>query len=231
LLQMTFCGGRAVTRNIAIDTAVAYTRVSTAQQGKSGLGLEAQQAALARFAEAEGYRLIETFQEVETGKGSDALERRPQLAAALAAAKKIKAPIIVAKLDRLSRDVHFISGLMTHRTPFIVAELGADADPFMLHLYAAIAEKERRLISRRTKDALAAKKAQGVKLGGLNAGGIKNRDEAKERAEQLRQIFAELAGLSARKIAAELNARGIATPAGGKWYAVQVLRVQSRLTR
>jgi DNA invertase Pin-like site-specific DNA recombinase len=78
---------------------------------------------------------------------------------------------------------------------------------------------------------LAAKKAQGVKLGGLNAGGIKNRDEAKERAEQLRQIFAELAGLSARKIAAELNARGIATPAGGKWYAVQVLRVQSRLTR
>jgi Resolvase, N terminal domain len=117
-----------------MQAAVAYTRVSTAQQGKSGLGLEAQQAALARFAEAEGYRLIETFQEVETGKGSDALERRPQLAAALAAAKKIKAPIIVAKLDRLSRDVHFISGLMTHRTPFIVAELGADADPFMLHL-------------------------------------------------------------------------------------------------
>ena len=197
-----------------MQAAVAYTRVSTAQQGKSGLGLEAQQAALARFAEAEGYRLIETFQEVETGKGSDALERRPQLAAALAAAKKIKAPIIVAKLDRLSRDVHFISGLMTHRTPFIVAELGADADPFMLHLYAAIAEKERRLISRRTKDALAAKKAQGVKLGGLNAGGIKNRDEAKERAEQLRQIFAELAGLSARKIAAELNKRGVPTLIG-----------------
>ena len=87
------------------------------------------------------------------------------------AARKLKAPIIVAKLDRLSRDVHFISGLMSHKTPFIVAELGPDADPFMLHLYAALAEKERRLISQRTKDALAAKKAQGVKLGGLQREG------------------------------------------------------------
>src|SRR5258706_15492789 len=130
--------------------AIAYIRVSTRKQS---LGLEAQQTILAKFAEAGGYHLIETFQEVETGKGADALDRRPQLAAALKAAKKIKAPIIVAKLDRLSRDVHFISGLMTHRTPFIVAELGADADPFMLHLYAAIAEKERRVISQRTKDA------------------------------------------------------------------------------
>ncbi len=115
-----------------MKTAVAYTRVSTARQGRSGLGLEAQQAALARFAEAEGYWLIETFQEVETGKGADALDRRPQLAAALKVARKHKSPIIVAKLDRLSRDVHFISGLMSHKTPFIVAELGADADPFML---------------------------------------------------------------------------------------------------
>ena len=106
---------------------------------------------------------------------------------------------------------------MTHRTPFIVAELGADADPFMLHLYAALAEKERRLISQRTKDALAAKKAQGVKLGGLNAKGIANRDEAKARAEALRPILAELSGLSVRAIAGELNARRIATPSGGKW--------------
>ncbi len=99
-------------------TAIAYIRVSTARQGKSGLGLEAQQAALARFAEAEGYNLIQTFKEVETGKGADALDRRPQLAAALKAARKLKSPIIVAKLDRLSRDVHFISGLMSHKTPF-----------------------------------------------------------------------------------------------------------------
>src|SRR6202051_5031626 len=188
-------------------TAIAYIRVSTARQGKSGLGLEAQQAALARFAEAEGYNLIQTFKEGETGKGADALDRRPQLAAALKAARKLKSPIIVAKLDRLSRDVHFISGLMSHKTPFIVAELGADADPFMLHLYAALAEKERRVISQRTKDALATKKAQGIKLGGLNAKGIANRDEAKERAETLRPVFAELAGLSHRKIATELNAR------------------------
>ena len=212
-----------------MKTAIAYTRVSTAQQGKSGLGLEAQQAALTRFAEAEGYNLIQTFEEIETGKGADALDRRPQLTAALKVARQHKAPIIVAKLDRLSRDVHFISGLMAHRTPFIVAELGADADPFMLHLYAAFAEKERRMIAQRTKDALAAAKARGVKLGGLNAKGIRNRDEAKERAETLRPIFAELAGMSARKIAATLNERMVPTPNGGPWYAMTVIRVQRRL--
>src|SRR5450631_3512516 len=199
--------------------AIAYIRVSTARQGKSGLGLEAQQAALARFAEAEGYNLLQTFEEVETGKGADALDRRPQLTAALKAAKQHKAPIIVAKLDRLSRDVHFISGLMSHKTPFIVAELGADADPFMLHLYAALAEKERRLISQRTRDALSAKKAQGVRLGGLNASGVKKRDEAIERAEGLRSVMTELAGMSTRSIAAELNKRQIPTPAGGSWHS------------
>ncbi len=209
--------------------AVAYIRVSTSAQGKSGLGLGAQQQALARFCEAEGYELIQTFQEVETGKGADALDRRPQLAEALRIAKRHKAPIIVAKLDRLSRDVHFISGLMTHRTPFIVAELGADADPFMLHVYAALAEKERRLISQRTKDALAAKKAQGVRLGGLNAKGIANRAKALERAEQLRPVFAELAGLSHGRMAAALNERCVPTPEGGRWHAVTVRRVQSRL--
>jgi DNA invertase Pin-like site-specific DNA recombinase len=209
--------------------AIAYVRVSTTQQGKSGLGLEAQQAALTRFVEAEGYSLIESFEEVETGKGADALERRPQLSAALKVAKQHKAPVIVAKLDRLSRDVHFISGLMSHKTPFIVAELGADADPFMLHLYAAMAEKERRVISQRTKDALAAKKAQGIKLGGLNAGGIRKRDEALDRAEQLRPVFTELAGMSGRAIAVVLNDRKIPTPAGGVWHSVTVLRVQRRL--
>jgi DNA invertase Pin-like site-specific DNA recombinase len=212
-----------------MKTAIAYTRVSTGKQGRSGLGLEAQQAALARFAEAEGYQLLQTFQEIETAKGADALERRPQLAAALKAARQNKAPIIVAKLDRLSRDVHFISGLMIHKTPFIVAELGADADPFMLHLYAALAEKERAMISRRTKDALAAKKAQGMKLGGLNAKGIKNRDEAKERAEALRPVFAELDGASAREIARVLNERNIATPTGAPWSAMTVSRVRHRL--
>src|SRR3954467_14167799 len=129
--------------------AVAYVRVSTSQQGKSGLGIEAQRAAIARFCEAEGYEVEAEHVEVETGKGADALERRPQLAAALARARRLKGPIIVAKLDRLSRDVHFISGLMSQRVPFV----GADADPFMLHIYAAFAERERAIISARTKAA------------------------------------------------------------------------------
>ena len=164
--------------------AIAYYRVSTARQGRSGLGIEAQRAAVARFAEAEGFTLIAEFTEVETGKGADALDRRPQLAAALAAGKTGKCPVIVAKLDRLSRDVAFIAGLMAQRVPFIVAELGADADPFMLHLYAALAEKERRLISERTRSALAARKAQGARLG--------NRSNAAEAAARGRRAQTEL---------------------------------------
>jgi DNA invertase Pin-like site-specific DNA recombinase len=97
--------------------------------------------------------------------GADALDRRPQLAAALAAARKAKCSIVVSKLDRLSRDVAFVSGLMAQRVPFIVAELGREVDPFMLHLYAALAEKERRLIAERTTAALQVKKANGAKLG------------------------------------------------------------------
>ena len=212
-----------------MQPAVAYARVSTLKQGKSGLGLEAQQATLARFAEAEGLNYVESFTEVETGKGADALDRRPQLKAALAAARKFKCPIIVAKLDRLSRDVHFISGLMSHKTPFIVAELGADVDPFVLHLFAAMAEKERSLISQRTKAALAAKKAQGKKLGGMRDKSIQTHNEAKARAEALRPVFAELASLSANALAAELNARGVATPTGSPWSAKTVRRVQRRL--
>src|SRR5919112_1772471 len=148
-----------------MDRAVAYLRVSTQRQQRSGLGIEAQRAAIERFAAAEGLTIISEYTEAETGKGADALDRRPQLAAALAAARAAKCPVLVAKLDRLSRGVAFISGLMAQRVPFVVAELGADADPFMLHLYAALAEKERRLISERTKAALGVRRAQGVKLG------------------------------------------------------------------
>jgi DNA invertase Pin-like site-specific DNA recombinase len=144
---------------------VNYIRVSTAQQGRSGLGIEAQRHALLSFAAQEGFEVFNEFIEVETGKGADALDRRPQLKAALAAARKHKCHVAVAKLDRLSRDVHFISGLMAHRVPFLVAELGADVDPFVLHLFAALAEKERSLISTRTRQALAAAKARGITLG------------------------------------------------------------------
>ena len=135
----------------------------------------------------------------------------------------------MAKLDRLSRDVHYISGLMKHRVPFIVAELGVDTDPFMLHLFAALAEKERAMISRRTKDALAAAKARGVSLGGHREQSDINRAEATERAHGLRSVFAGLSGLSARKAAEELNRRGIPTAANGKWHAAQVIRVRERL--
>ena len=110
------------------------------------------------------FGVLEEFVDVETGKGSDALDRRPQLRDALALARRNKAAA-VAKLDRLSRGVAFIAGLMSHRVPFIVAELGADADPFMLHIYAALAQKERAMIADRTRVALAAKKAQGARLG------------------------------------------------------------------
>src|SRR3954451_24279200 len=109
-------GGRAM-------KAVAYFRVSTAKQGKSGLGLDAQRGAVERFAAEHGFELVAEHVEVKTGKGSDALDRRPQLAATLKRAKAEKCPVVVAKLDRLSRDVAFISGLMAQRVPFIVAEL------------------------------------------------------------------------------------------------------------
>jgi DNA invertase Pin-like site-specific DNA recombinase len=208
---------------------IAYVRVSTQKQCTTGLGLEAQRQAIRRFAEAEGRRVVETFTEIETGKGADALDRRPQLAAAIKAARKVKCPVVVSKLDRLSRDVHFISGLMRERVPFIVTELGADTDPFMLHIYAALAEKERRLISERTKASLAAAKARGVKLGGANMQSELAANEARERAKQLRPLFGELADLSARKIADELNRRGIDTPNGKKWHAATVIRVRERL--
>ena len=129
---------------------IAYHRVSTAAQGRSGLGLDAQRAAVQAFAKAEGFDIVETFTEIETGKGSDALERRPELKAALKAAKRLKCQVAVAKLDRLSRDVAFIAGLMAQRVPFIVTALGRNVDPFTLHIYAALAEQERRMISQRT---------------------------------------------------------------------------------
>jgi DNA invertase Pin-like site-specific DNA recombinase len=148
-----------------MERAVAYYRVSTKQQQRSGLGIEAQRATVTRFAEAERLTIVAEFVEIETGKGADALDRRPQLAAALVAARTAKCSVLVSKLDRLSRDVAFVSGLMAQRVPFIVAELGRDADPFMLHLYAALAEKERSLIAERTKAALASKRAGGARLG------------------------------------------------------------------
>jgi DNA invertase Pin-like site-specific DNA recombinase len=184
------------------------------------------------LAEAEGCEILAEFVEVETGKGADALDRRPQLAEALALAKKAKGGVAVAKLDRLSRDVAFISDLVARRVPFIVAELGADADPFRLHLYAALAEKERNMIADRTCVALAARTAQGVKLGNprnLAEAGAKGaaaqRGEADAfAANALKIVFQiEAAGVKThRAIAEALNARGVRTARGGEWHGSTV---------
>src|SRR6478609_6762027 len=109
---------------VCMESAIAYLRVSTQRQQRSGLGIEAQRATIARFAEAEGFAIIGEYVEAESGKGTDALDRRPQLASALAAARSSKCCVVVSKLDRLSRDVAFVSGLMAQRVPFVVAELG-----------------------------------------------------------------------------------------------------------
>jgi DNA invertase Pin-like site-specific DNA recombinase len=225
-------------RSGQVQQVVTYIRVSTAQQGKSGLGIEAQRAALARFVEAEGCEVLAEFVEVETGKGADAIDRRPQLAAALAMARKAKAAVLVAKLDRLSRDVAFISDLMARRVAFIVAELGADADPFMLHLYAALAEKERNLIANRTRAALAVRKAQGVKLGNpvnLAAAGAKGAETQRAGADAfaanvlpiVRQIQATGAR-TARAVATALNERGVRTARGGEWHDSTVRNLLAR---
>jgi DNA invertase Pin-like site-specific DNA recombinase len=216
---------------------VGYVRVSTAQQGRTGLGIEAQREALNRFASAEGYEVVRVFVEVETGKGADALDRRPQLAAALAEARKHKCAVAVAKLDRLSRDVHFISGLMMHRVPFLVAELGADVDPFILHLFAALAEKERAMISTRTQAALRAAKARGVKLGGPKLNEARElavaaiAAAADQHAANVLPIIRDIQRAGAttlRAIADALNARGIATARGGRWYAMTVSNLLAR---
>lgn len=217
---------------------VSYIRVSTGKQGKSGLGIEAQRVAIARFGAAEDCEVIAEYVEVETGKGADALDRRPQLAAALAAARKAKAPVVVAKLCRLSRDVAFVSGLMAQRVPFIVSELGADADPFMLHIYAALAEKERGMIAERTRAALAAKKAQGATLGNRTnlaeaqtMGAAANRAAADAFAVNVLPIVRQIQAAGAtthRAIAAALNARGIRTARGGAWHDSTVRNLLQR---
>lgn len=217
---------------------IAYLRVSTDRQGRSGLGLEAQRAALQLFAATHGYVIAAEHVEIETGKGADALDRRPQLSAALTAARKAKCAVAVAKLDRLSRDVAFIAGLMAQRVPFVVAELGEDVDPFVLHMYAALAEKERAMISARTKAALAAKKAQGVLLGNRTnlaeataKGNAANAASADAFAKNVLPVIASIQAsgvTSLRGIAAEMNARAVRTARGGAWTAAQVSRVLAR---
>lgn len=221
-----------------MKSAIAYVRVSTQAQGRSGLGMEAQRATIERFASAEGFTITAWFEEIETGKGADALDRRPVLSEALQVARKTKAPVIVAKLDRLSRDVAFIAGLMSQRVPFVVAELGADCDPFTLHLYAALAEKERSLISKRTREALQAKKEAGAVLGNRTnlaqaqaKGAAQNAVGADAFAGNVLPIVQQLQnqGITTfRALANALNQRGVKTARGGEWQAMTVKRILDR---
>jgi DNA invertase Pin-like site-specific DNA recombinase len=204
---------------------IACYRVSTSRQG---LGLDAQRDIVARFASIEALEVAGEFIETETGKGVDALEKRPQLAAALKKAKKLGAYVVLAKLDRLSRNVEFIASLMNKKVPFIVAQLGRNVDPFMLHVYAALAEKERNLISERTTEALQALKAKGVVLGNPNAGKMSS-DAAAARDAVLEPILREMWEMPLRDIATELNNRNIPAPRGGAWGATSVMRAMKRL--
>ena len=213
--------------------AVIYRRVSTSEQGKSGLGLEAQASALDRFCTAEGFEVKASFDDVSSGKLG--LEGRLGLSAALGRAARLKCPVIVSKLDRLSRDVAFISGLMARGVPFIVAELGADTDPFILHLYAALSEKERKMISQRTKDALAPMVGTGRLGNKLNLKVAQAKGRAGNVAASVafsRRVMPlvgqlKAGGLSLNAIAGQLNASNMPTMRGRLWTAKAVSRVVS----
>lgn len=209
---------------------VAYYRVSTQRQGISGLGLEAQQDTVRRFLRA-GDTVIETFVEVESGKDCG----RPQLAAALAACKRRKAVLLIAKLDRLARKVSFIAALMDGDVPFVAAD-NPHASRLTLHVLAAVAEHEGAMISERTRAALQAAKARGVKLGrcfGVDEARALNAERsaaAKAWAANVKPIIAELqegGATTLQALADGLNGRGLRAPRGGVWRPTSVQRVMA----
>jgi len=221
-------------------TFVAYLRVSTDRQGRSGLGLQAQQAAIAAFLQSDDKLLTPPFTEVESGKNSD----RPQLRAAMERCRKTGATLLIARLDRLARNVRFISALMEEGVPFVACDM-PNATPFMLHIYAAVAEEEARAISKRTKAALAAAKARGVKLGGDRGyrpvaapdgrlGGEAVRLEADHAAHRVVSVIEAIRadqgpGISLQALARALTHQGVSTPRGGAWTATAVRRALARV--
>lgn len=214
---------------------VVYTRVSTAEQGKSGLGLEGQKRDIAIFLERiseEPYEIIAEHQDVQTGKDDD----RPQLAAALALVRATPgAELLVSKLDRLSRKVSFIASLLDDKRVCLRVASMPYADKFQLHIYAALAEQEREFISLRTKAALEATRARGTKLGGLRDKTAERNKaiqrNAQERARQVADIVEPMRaqGATLRAIAEALNKAGVGTARGGEWHPAQVARVLERL--
>lgn len=216
---------------------IAYYRVSTQQQGKSGLGLDAQEHLVNAYLNGGNWELIESFTEVETGKGADALDRRPKLKAAIELAKKAKATLIIAKLDRLARNVHFVSGLLESGVDFVCADM-PQANKVMLQMYSVMSEWERDQISNRTKAALQAAKARGVELGKAGTANLKPNIEERQQAAddfaaKLKNI---IEGMKARKLSQqamcdELNSLGIKSFTGGKWHRTQLRRVIERFSR
>lgn len=213
---------------------VTYMRVSTAKQGRSGLGLDAQERDINLFLENYSdvpYEIVCGFVDIESGTDDD----RPELKKAVELAKREGAELLVSKLDRLSRRVSFIAALMDDKKLKLRVAAMPHADKFQLHIYAALAEQERDFISLRTKAALSVAKARGKKLGGLRDKTMKRNDavkaNAQRRAEKVAGIVVPLreAGKSLRDIAAELDKAGVETARGGKWSAAQVKRVLERL--
>jgi DNA invertase Pin-like site-specific DNA recombinase len=214
---------------------VTYYRVSTQAQGRSGLGLEAQRSAVEHYLRSRNGKLIGEFTEVETGKGANALERRPELRAALDLCRKQGAALVIAKLDRLARNVHFVTGLIESGVDFVAADM-PHATKVMIQIHAVMAENERDQISARTKAALAAAKARGVKLGVTGPTNLRPNLEARQEAarrfaERMRPVFEgfELRGLSRRQMVAELNGLGIRTAKGASWRLKQVQRFLCRV--
>ena len=214
---------------------VAYYRVSTARQGQSGLGLEAQREAVTRYLRGGDCELICEFTETETGKGANALETRPQLRAALELCKHRGSTLIIAKLDRLARNVHFVSGLLETGCDFVAADM-PQANKVMIQMHAVMAEWERDQISKRTKDALAAAKTRGVKLGTSGASNLRPNVQARQKAAdafagRLDGVIAgfRARGLSQREMVTALNKAGIKTPNGGQWHRGQLCRLLGRI--
>jgi DNA invertase Pin-like site-specific DNA recombinase len=214
---------------------ISYYRVSTQRQGVSGLGLEAQRESVARYLATASGSLLGEFCEIETGKGANALAKRPQLRAALEECRKRGAALVIAKLDRLARNVYFVSGLMESRVRFVACDM-PEANELTIHIMAAFAEHEAKRISERTREALAQAKARGVQLGAAGRGNLQsNLEERKRKAEQFTgHVRGQFEGfrlrcLSQRQMVAELNSLGITAPRGGRWSLIQVQRTIARL--